>query len=268
MSIPQWLRGTLAFLSAVAYIGFIIYIGIVSVQSDNWEVVVDENNQPVLDDDGKQKTEPLDPPEFPDEVTTLLSIVGTALAVHTGAVLGLETLGTDEDNRRRREQRLLRSPIWGARARAWGEREKSGRTLPWYDRILKYFLENLPDLGAVVYVLGLLIAVGFHFFGEQFSEASAPFLRTAWTSLVGIFAGIWAVRPGQDSTIPVPNLELEGGLISLGTARKMLDDVGLELKYKPDHAADDWVVTDQDPEPHTRVVPGTEVTLTLQQPQS
>jgi len=258
MSIPQWLRGTLAFLSAVAYIGFIIYIGIVSVQSPNSETVVDDNNQPVLDADGKEKVELADPPEIPTEVTTLLSIMGAALAVHTGAVLGLEAY--EGGGRRRREQRLLRSPIWRARASEWQKRQL------WYDQILKYFLENLPDLGAVVYVLGLLIAVGFHFFGEQFSEASVPFLRTAWTSLVGIFAGIWAVKSGQDSTIPVPNLELEGVPITLGQATKILEDLGLELQYKPGDAKDDWVVTDQEPEPHTRVAPGTEVTLTLRQP--
>jgi hypothetical protein len=264
MSIPQWLRGTLAVLSAVVYIGFIIYIGIASVQASNEVAVVNEDNQPVLDNDGNPVMKLAEPPKFPAEVTTLLSIVGTALAVHTGAVLGVEIPETDEGNRRRK--RLLRSSIWRARASAWEERESKNQPHPLPDRILKYLLGNLPDLGAVVYVLGLLIAVGFHFFGEQFSEASAPFLRTAWTSLVGIFAGIWAVRSGEDSTVPVPNLELEGALISLGTAKKILADVGLELKYKPDNAADDWVVTDQDPEPHTRVAPGTQVTLTLQKP--
>jgi hypothetical protein len=207
MTIGQGLRGFLAFLSAVLYIGFIIAIGVVSVYSPNCEYAVDaqgkvvrgaESGQPVCAKDSEGNVKPADPPQIHTEVATLLSIMSTALAVHTGTVLGLETdparraARADAMERRQQAGGLLKWLTDSAKAaqglkRLWG----------WLCKGLLWVLNHLPETAALVYVLGILIAVGFHFFGESFSEASVPFLRDSWTALVGIFAGIWAARSDE-----------------------------------------------------------------------
>ena len=245
MSIPKGLRSFLALLSAVAYIGFIIYIGLLSVQTANV----------VVADDGKESV--ADPPSIPSEITTLLSIMGTALAVHTGTVLGIEILEPNEEKReRRRSGRLNRSSLWKRRERKPG----TGSLREIGDALLKLSLTNLADLGALIYVAGLVIAVLFFFIGEGLHESAAPFLRDSWTALVGVFAGIWSVRP--QNTVPVPDLVPAGSGLTRAQATDALEAHGLKPKWTTEGNAasgPEWIVWNQNPEASQRVAPGEEV---------
>ena len=51
--------------------------------------------------------------------------------------------------------------------------------------VVGFVVDNIPDLGAFIYVDGVLIAV-FFFFGEGRAQAAAPYLRSSWWAMVGI----------------------------------------------------------------------------------
>ena len=57
--------------------------------------------------------------------------------------------------------------------------------------LLGFDLEKIPEIATLLYLLGLLIGVYFYF-REERSPASAEVLRTSWTSLLGLLAGVWS----------------------------------------------------------------------------
>jgi hypothetical protein len=242
MTIAKALRGSLAFLSALAYIGIIIAVGVASVDADNVEK--NDKGEDVLQD----------PPAIAAEATTFLSIMGAALAVHTGTVLGL---ATDPSTRHRRTQERL----------ALAERSKFLKAVKdrsrWVGTALLWLVGHLPEAGAVVYVLGVLIAVGFYVFGEGLSPASVPYLRDSWTTLLGVVAGIWGVQSG--GTVPVPNLVDDTPKKTVKEAKGLLEEIGLTAKLAPLHAGDNWHVIDQVPAYPAWVPQGAEVTLIAEQ---
>jgi hypothetical protein len=180
--------------------------------------------------------------------------MGAALAVHTGTVLGLAT-DPNASNRRTQERRALAE-------RSRFLRGLRGRSRP-VGTVVEWLVGHLPEVGAVVYVLGILIAVCFYIFGEQLSPASVPFLRDSWTTLVGVVAGIWGVSSG--GTVPVPNLVDQTPPKTVKEATGLLNDVGLRVKLAPSSAGDDWLVIDQVPSYPAWIAQGAEVTLVAEQ---
>ena len=263
MSVERVLRGILVLLSSVAYIGFIIWIGVTSLNYPNYELEKDDKGALVVDEAGNTKLArdsegnkiPLDPPEIPGEITTLLSIMGAALAVHTGAVLGIEMQTPGGEGRRLRVQRRQAHSLLYRYFRVDNPRGFTKVT----NEIVDFLSGEIPDLGALIYVAGVLIAVCFFFFGENFAEAAAPYLRNSWSVMVGIIAGIWSA--GGAKTIKVPDVVLTPDTISKGRAQEILE--AYDLKPKWTGAAAGTMTLDQRPEAYSLVEPGSEIEVTL-----
>lgn len=261
MTLNKALRSFLVLISAVAYIGFIIHIGQVSVNSGNWEMEKDSSGKIVEKKDADGNRIPADPPAIPEPITIFLGIMGAALAVHTGAVLGIEMKGTGAQGAQQRIQQRRASSFLYTRLYNAGAAGLRGLL----SKAVELLTGRVPDFAAVVYVVGVLIAVCYYLFGEGFEEAAVPFLRSSWTVLVGLFAGIWAA--GGPNTVPVPDLVIDANTnITKDRASEMLDAFGLKPKWDPGSAPDHYIVTDQYPEAYTRVEPGSEVKVTLSQP--
>ncbi len=89
MKFKQYLTRLLLIASGIVYIWAIISVGKISLSSDNTkelieegEVVYDAKNNPIIVD--------AEPPEVDEFFLTIISLIGTALAIHTGTVLNIK----------------------------------------------------------------------------------------------------------------------------------------------------------------------------------
>lgn len=173
----------LLIVGALSYLIGIIMIGTTSLSSPNTKAVLDSEGKQILNASGEPVTETASPPEIPTPLLGLVTAIGTALAVHAGKQLGIPT--EEEGNEAGAESsmlsKFLNSTIW--------KRLVEILTSLWKG----FHPDNVPKMATVIYLIGLVIAFIF-FLMEKGSTASAEFLLTSWTSLLGFLAGAWAIK--------------------------------------------------------------------------
>lgn len=173
----------LLILASIFYLVGIILVGVRSLNSPNEEFVYGADGKQVLDDKGAPITKTASPPEIPPPLLGMVTAIGTALAVHAGKELGIpsDDQGDEAGGEPSAWAKFINSNVW--------LRLKEILTSIWKG----FDPENIPKIATVVYLVGLLLAVVFFLF-EQGSSASAELLQSSWTSLIGFFAGAWAIK--------------------------------------------------------------------------
>jgi len=185
MELRKNLTRLLLIASGIVYILAIIAVGNISLASPNLTKQVDESGEYVLNSDGEHIMVDAKPPEIDDFYLTIISLIGTALAIHTGKLLGIEL---EEDRKKPGEQEPeARKPFFQQIWDHW--------LVVWIRKIIKsiltFDLKLVPEVATVLYLAGLVIATVYYLI-EGHSPASAEVLKTSWSSLLGIFASIWS----------------------------------------------------------------------------
>jgi hypothetical protein len=185
MKFKQYLTRLLLIASGIVYIWAIISVGKISLSSDNTkelieegEVVYDAKNNPIIVD--------AEPPEVDEFFLTIISLIGTALAIHTGTVLNIKLDQNVEIFKLEENDSFL------DKIKKFINNQK---IIQWIWKIIKsiftFDLKQMPEIATALYITGLVIGV-YYFFREDRSPASAEILKTSWTSLLGLFAGVWS----------------------------------------------------------------------------
>jgi hypothetical protein len=87
------------FLLLCAFVFYLLLIGHVittSLNHDNFSTVLNNEGNPIQDDEGNVKWEPSPPPEISKTVTTALTLIGTYLAINFGQVLGISIVSAQQ----------------------------------------------------------------------------------------------------------------------------------------------------------------------------
>jgi hypothetical protein len=174
----------LLILGSLFYLVAIVYVGVLSLQSPNEVPVLDEQGKQVLDQDGNPLTVTAEPAAIPSLLSAFITGVGAALAVHTGALLGIdvgERKGKETGAVPQWWQSFINSRIW----------QSLGRLIR--DAFSAFSMENVPMIATAVYLIGLTLAVIFIAL-EGFSPASAELLQASAVSFIAVFVGIFSVR--------------------------------------------------------------------------
>jgi hypothetical protein len=187
MKIKDTLIRFLLIASGIIYIWAIISVGLVSVSPENPNKVEqkDELGNIVLDSEDKTILVDADPPVIEEFFLTTISLIGTALAIHTGTILGIEIKEPSVTVRGEPESKGFFKKILNSNFIRWVRKILTS--------IIKFDLQKIPEVATVLYISGLVIGVIFYFI-ESRSPASAELLKTSWSSLLGLLAGVWAAE--------------------------------------------------------------------------
>lgn len=188
------LTRVLLIAGGIAYIWAIISIGNISLASPNKIEMKDDTDSIILDSEGKPVMTDAEPPKIEEFFLTIVSLIGTALAVHTGKLLGQPPVVETESGKPTGKEVGKESGDWLARFYQNPIVAFLKGAFIWLwkaiKKLLGFDLANIPQIASLLYLIGLVIGVYFYF-REERSPASAELLKTSWTSLLGLLAGVW-----------------------------------------------------------------------------
>jgi hypothetical protein len=191
MKIKDKLIRFLLLASGIIYFWAIISVGLISVSPENPNKVElkDESGNVVLDSEDKPILVDADPPVIEEFFLTTISLIGTALAIHTGTILGIEIEQPTVPQGEEQPPKGIFKKIWNSKFITWVKKIITS--------FIKFDLNKIPEVATVLYISGLVIGVIFYFI-ESRSPASAELLKTSWSSLLGLLAGVWAAKSDEE----------------------------------------------------------------------